>query len=656
MRRAPDQERGAILVVTALFVVAVFIFTSLVLDLGQLRVDRRTNKGVTDVAARAGVGRLQFGPWSGVCKARDFLLGNAGEFSAFDTGTETWSDAASPAAFRATDPCPATLTGPDPVPCAPNQPSTWARLQATAGGGRFTVEIQSGYVLPDARFEEDLERAGDDGDPVQGACDNIAVILTERRTPFFASLVGVDEQVVRVRSVGRLNSIETLDFVAALQLLERNACNVLQTGGSNTRVIAQPDGDQPGTIQIDSAADSGSCPQPILNAQATSGGPSVVACSVQSTLVDCTPGTGTRKSRIGIYALNFNRPPGYVTTAYPSTYGDTPAIATPRTGRKFADRRYRQNVADLDAQAKAVLAGTLPPGCTSVALNLCDGTEGTWVVISDCSSTNLALMAVLLETAPRVWFNCDLTVSAPLVLAGLGAYVVINGALTVSSTFTIADARTVFIEGRATGNRVGVDVGSGGTFTVNAATGIDCALRAGLTTISNKLVLGNGTLKVGSGGFLRMCQTFAYLASGFDKVPAADGTLPCSTPCGTYTGTLDVGSGARTDWSAPNAVTDRLPSAEELATTNRFEDLALWTEAGGNTNGISGGSELRLTGVFFLPNADRFSLAGGGSLPIELAAQFISRTLQVTGGATVNLVPSREDSIPVSIYSTLLVR
>ena len=43
-------------------------------------------------------------------------------------------------------------------------------------------------------------------------------------------------------------------------------------------------------------------------------------------------------------------------------------------------------------------------------------------------------------------------------------------------------------------------------------------------------------------------------------------------------------------------------------------------------------------------------------MPIDLSAQFVSTTLEVTGGATVNLVPNPEDSIPVSIYTTLPVR
>ena len=55
-------------------------------------------------------------------------------------------------------------------------------------------------------------------------------------------------------------------------------------------------------------------------------------------------------------------------------------------------------------------------------------------------------------------------------------------------------------------------------------------------------------------------------------------------------------------------------------------------------------------------NAAAFSLTGGGALPIRLSAQFVTTRLSVTGNATINLVPNPEDSIPVRIYTTLLVR
>jgi hypothetical protein len=653
MTAGASRERGAILPLTALLAVGSFMMVALVVDGGELRVDRRTNKGVADVAARAGVARLAFGPWSGVCEARKYLLANARGFSAFDPGSETWSNGA--AQVHATSPCPQVVSAPDAVPCAANQPSTWANLQATARQGRVTIEIESGYVMPDPDYPEDTGR-GDVGN----VCDNLAVVITEQQAPAFAQVGGFGSSLVRARSVARLNATETLDFVAALQLLERHKCDVLQTGGANTRVIAQPYGTYPGTIQIDSAGDSGSCPSPILNAQATSGGPSVLACSANSTNPDCRPGVGDRPSRIGVYAANFNKPANIISTPYPSTYGDTKVIGSPRTSRKFTDQRYRANVDALDQDAERVITGNggRPPGCVApILLNTCTGNGVTWLVLQplDCGTLPVFFAVPGRASAQNIWFNCDLNVNSPVTLTAANANVVVTGQLRVSSTFTITDARKLYVGGQSGGPKVGMDLGSGGVLNLNVGSAATCSDRTE-PGHSNRLVVGNGSIKVGSGASARMCQTFTYLASGYDKVPPNDGNNPCSSPCSTYNGTISVSSGSFVDLSAPNEITGRLPDPAELTTTHPFEDLALWTEAGGNNNGLAGGAATKLRGVFFMPNADAFNLTGGGSLPIDLSAQFVSTSLKVTGGATVNLVPNPEDSIPVTIYTILLVR
>ncbi len=641
------------MMLTAFIALGSLMMVGLVVDLGQVRVDRRTNKSVADIAARAGVGRLAFGPWSGVCKARQFLLGNAKGFSSFDSGSETWSSAA--ALVYPTNPCSAVASAPDVNPCKPNLPSTWAKLQATAVNGRFTIEIQSGYALPDPRFSADTALA-DTGTADQGSCDNLAVIISERQEPAFAQIGGGEPIVVRTRSVARLNSVESLDFIAALQLLERSKCDVLSVSGANTRVVAQPFNSYPGTIQIDSAGDSPSCPSPILNAQ--SAGPSVVACSTNSTQPACRPGTGDRPSRVGIYAANFNKAANVISTPYGTHYGDTKAIGSPRTGRKYTDERYRQNVHDLDQDAEVVLTGNSgrPPGCALVLLNTCTGNGITWLVVEplDCGTLGVFFAVPGRTSAQNIWFNCDLNVSSPLTLSASNAYIVVRGQLAVNSAFTITDPRKVYVGGRGGGNDIGLDLTSPtGVLKMNTGAASTCIGRTGAGH-ANRLVVGKGSVKVGSSFTVRLCQTFAFLASGYDKVPTTDGTLPCTT-C-SYTGTISISSGSTVDLSAPNEITGRLPADSELATTNQFEDLGLWVEAGGGNNGLAGGASTKLAGVFFLPNADPFTLTGGGSLPIDLSAQFVSTSLKVSGGATVNLVPNPEDSIPVRIPDILLVR
>jgi hypothetical protein len=391
--------------------------------------------------------------------------------------------------------------------------------------------------------------------------------------------------------------------------------------------------------------------------------PTILACGAASTYFDCSPGTGTKRSRIGVYAKNFAGTSAII--GDPTTYGDTAAVASPRTGRIYTDDRYLTSIRKLDGDALSVLTGNSgrPPGCLVVTANACVGSESrTWLVLQglDCANLTLFFATPGRATAQNIWFDCgsdgDLNVDVPLTLSAANSFIVVRGQLQLSSPLTITDPRQVYVGGRSSGNKVGMDL-SGGTSILNMNVGgaVTCSGRGG-PGHSNKLVVGAGSVKVASGATVRMCQTFTYLASGYGKVPLEEGIYPGPAASATYSGTIGVSSGATVDLSAPNEITGRLPSGDELKTTNPFEDLGLWTEAGGTGNGLAGGAQTKLTGVFFLPNAKPFELVGGGALPIELSAQFVSTTMKVSGGATVNLVPNPEDSIPVRIYTTLLVR
>lgn len=653
------DERGAFLVLYALSITAILVLVALVVDLGRLRADRWENKSVADMAARAGVARLPTSPWAGVCRARDYVVANARQFTPLDPGSVRWWRPTTPPTPLASDPCnPATAAF--TAACEPDAPGSWARLTATAAAGDVTLEIQSGYTLPAAGFAEDQLVPTDNGDPARGACDNLAVTVWQRRAPLFGGVVDGAARTTRIRSVGRLNTVTNVNYIPALLLLEQHKCQVLVTGGSGTRVIAQPHEDHPGVIQIDSAKDDG-CSQPLLDGQATGSGPTIVACSAKivASTPGCNPATGEAKSRIGIYALNLARPPGdLVTNDFPSTYGDTKAVESPRSGRAPIDRLYREGLIGLDAEAKSVLTGNggRPPGCAGVVGNACTAGGVTWLVLQppDCSSLATFFLVPGRSTANHIWFNCDLSVTTPLTLSGLDATVVVTGQLHVGSTFAITDPRTVFVGGRASGNRVGLDVGgTTSVFSVNLASAPNCAARAGLGK-TTRLVVGSGSLKVTSGGTANLCQTFVYMASGYDKMPASDGTAPCD--CGALSGTLNITSNSFVDWSGPNRITGRAVEPGEIESTSPYEDLAFWTEAGGNANGVTGGGQTRMGGIFFMGNADSFNLAGNGDLPVLLSAQFIARRMSVTGNATINLVPNPHDSVPVVTYSILLVR
>lgn len=679
MRR---DERGVVVILYAIALTGIVTVAAMVLDLSQLRSDRRINKGVADSAVRAALGVLQAGPWSGVCRAREYLRTNKG-LSSFDPGSERWFQLSAPLNQLTSSPCLNTTNAPFVNLCLPGalgipRTDTWGRLTATAGGGRYTIEIQSGYSMPDSRFPEDQVAAADTGDPLKGSCDNLAVIITEKRAPLFGGIVDQRTRTTTIRSVGRLSMISTGEYNPALLLLEREGCDVLVAGSNNTRVIAQPYLDHPGVIQIDSADTVGcSNGQAVLNGANTSGGPSIVACSAK--LLNPTPGcnlaTADKTSRVGIYALNFPHPPGdRVTTDFNanlslSTYGDSKAVPSAQSGREPIDHFYRENVQILDAEARTTITGNAgkPPGCTTIVLNSCTGNGVNWLVLqqADCNTLtgplNFFTLVPTRLLAQNIWFNCDLSVRTPVLLEGSNSQIVVTGQLHVASTFSILDPRAVYIGGRSGGNRIGLDIGNGGVLSVNRATALDCAARA-LIGKYTKVIVGDGSMNLSSGGAAFLCQTFVYMASGYGKVPATDNTAPCSNPCGTYAGTITIGSGSTVDWSAPNLITDRRPELVDvdlgglIPPVSPFEDIAFWTEAGGTANSIGGNGGTKMTGVYFLGNANSFSLAGNSGANVYLSAQFITRTMKVTGGAVVNLVINPVDSIPVIVYELLLVR
>lgn len=667
--RCRRGDEGVVLILTTVSITVIFAMLALVIDLGQLRTDRRVNKSVADMSARAGLGVLNLGPWSGVCRAEAYLKANSPAFSTFDAGSEKWFQLGQPLSQLTTSPCLNTSSAPFVTLCTPGilgaSNNTWGRLTATAGGGRFTIEIQSGYSMPDPRFSEDLVALADTGDPLDNGCDNLVVIIKERHTPEFTGVSGSDDQTTTIRSVGRISNLVSEEYSPALLLLERDGCNLLEVTGSNSRVFAQPYLTYSGVIQLDSA-NRGGCAsnQAVLNGASTSGGPAIVVCSART--FNPTPGCnlalGDKPSRIGMYSLNFQPPGAHGTTPYPTTYGDTAAIRGARSGRDPLDRVYRQNVVALDAEANSVITGNAgrPPGCPAVVLNACTGNGRTWVVLQqgDCNSYN-AFFALdpTRRLAQNIWFNCDLNVNniAPLVLSALDSYVVVTGKLDVTSTISIVDPRTVFIGGTDTGNARGLTIGNGGNFNLNnPVAGVDCLL-APPAVDTTRMVLGKGSLYMTSGGTAHLCHTFGYVASGYGKVPATDGTVPCSNPCNNYSGKVSVGSGAIVDWIAPNQIVNRRPTTEEILTTNHFEDLGLWTEAGG-AQSMNGGGTGHMTGVYFLGNADAFTLTGGAGANVVLSAQFISRRMKVAGGATINLVLNPFDSVPVIVYQMALVR
>jgi hypothetical protein len=126
-----------------------------------------------------------------------------------------------------------------------------------------------------------------------------------------------------------------------------------------------------------------------------------------------------------------------------------------------------------------------------------------------------------------------------------------------------------------------------------------------------------------------------------------NGIAPYDNTCGGY---INLTGSGYTDWTAPNL------SSTKPTNWDNLEDLALWTETSVGNNVSNGGNQV-VSGVFFLPNANAFTISGAGSQTNAGNAQFIARRLVVANSGALYLRPSPGDTVTLPLPSTFaLVR
>ena len=165
-------------------------------------------------------------------------------------------------------------------------------------------------------------------------------------------------------------------------------------------------------------------------------------------------------------------------------------------------------------------------------------------------------------------------------------------------------------------------------------------------------------------GLVRLCQTFVYLGTNsaaytrqattvtggnYPSVTQCSTSLPCPKDDSTNHATITFGGGSgAADWSAPNQLATQ-PTTAEMS-VNPFEDIALWTEAGGSglTSDIKGQGTNSTQGVYFLPNAS-VTFTGQATQTQPLNAQFLVRSLNISSQGTLILKPNTADSVLTQI-------
>lgn len=640
---AARGDRGVVVVFVALVMLAIMVIVALVVDLSFVRQTRQANKSSTDFAVTAGMHGLESPsgiprPWGGVCEAIEYLKVNHANLGDLEG---TYHDGTGAAVSPPGDPCASPTSSPYTTLCTPNVKETWAWFQGTADGGRLDIDIKSGYLLPDSEFPEDTTAYASDsaGDSEQGGCDQLAVILRKRDPAFFGGAAGASEYASVIRSVGRVRIDDNPTETVALLLLEQRDCETLVTEGNNTYVLVQatPVGapTSPGLIQSNSNA-TGACSGSARVIEGSSAcpaisncvgaGPSIVAEAATSA-VPPVPG------RIGVRAV------GGIQSGFAST-PSCPSALTPTGGctvapvptargivtRAPVDNRYLTHVTALKSSA----ASAGPAG---------------YFVVNNCNTLPATVSTATTGGNPKVYLSCnnfDISNGVTQVFDDTITDVVLTGNLDVRSggTLVASNIRSFVVRGT---NGVKVQ----GVMRINRRGAASCTARFSSfpRTEVTRFVVTRGPFEANSSGTqVALCNTFLLLADG--TLPTSPGTPPADN---SSNGRILVGSSSVLDWKAPNQVDTQVLDGDPLL--GDFEDLALWTEYSGNGSPgnaarIGGQGSVVTSGVFFLPNANPFNIAGGGTgAELNADAQFVVRKLRLSGTVRLKMAPTPNNAV-----------
>jgi len=702
--RAPRRgnERGAVAILVALSMTGLMVVAGMVLDFGLVQIDRQADKSAADAATIAGLHALKGGddkprPFVGVCAALRYLRVNSDRFSGVTSAAGTWTDGNGASAVNGcTDPTASSRI------CVPGSLASWAKYTwiGTWQGAALKVVIQSGYSMTGTTgwSEDTLATSTATADDRKQGCDQLAVVITQNRKPGFGSLATSSDLVSSIRSVGRVQSSQG-KYAPAMLLLKRTGCPVLQSGAAGGTSYIHVKGavssngvSQPGTIHSDSDASgcSGGSNQNIFLGKGAAGVVAYAAPQVANPLLP----DATKPGQITSVAGQNGKAANYIRDADANVYGsaalDAATAGSAGTSvpsgrglvtRQPIDARYLSGVNTALTQAKSVFSSVT----VTTALGL------GWLKLSDCKPTQLALDLLGLTALSRVYIDCTSNAGFGGISANLtinAGTVIFNGAIAPSATLSLPNATKVYVKGNGTADSI---VLGGGTasFKMNTAGNLNASGNCTTTRSSSKaeLFVQAGDIKESTANnLLQLCKTTVFMLGGQDDgcVPKTalrtDGssvaydptdpqqtvTAPTSTPCSGST----LGSGQFTqnggniDWTAPDqydvmTLADGTPDPSKAAAwsdPNGPEDLALWSESGTNSNStynMSGGGTFNVRGVFMVPNADPFTIGGGGQMTLN-NAQFIASTIALNGNTT-NITMSVDPNAAVTLPELGLV-
>lgn len=657
LRGSPSDDRGVILIVVAVAMVALLIVVAMTIDLGSRRSNRRTDQAVADLAALA---------------AGSFLAGNGGptveanaRFGCKAAAHSAIMNVPGFAPSQAID----TTCAAFPTNAATSCSETTTPIDAVFSDARYELTVR--FPVPDSELSDARFTGGSGSNDGTNQCQRIRATFSETNPTSFARVIGVNLQYTVATAVVRASPQQLGKGVAALLLLERLGCGTLQNSGQAAVVVKAPTATNPGVIQSDSAGQVPPCSSndadnagakviygPQLPASAGSG-PSIVA----ENSADGSPGI------LGMYSLGLF-PPGRGAAVYPLGLSHAPTKSS-ITSRQPVDDKYNGASAQITNLHTAAYPMTNWSSATATAAG--------YAIVNECDGSGIPLATL---TAPKVFVNCDtFNVNTAALILPNASHFIVRGNIDIGNggVLSLPAVKHFYVRGchyagcssgsarmalRVQGKLI---VNSGET--VNATPdpyvdGTKCSARrgpgaGGSTTNWTTLVTFGGDVSIT--GQARLCQTVLYMGrntptysrsavittsvapENYPSLAGCSPTLPCPKDGVDTAWSFVVSGGApETDWSAPNQLAAQ-PDGSDFA-ANPFEDLALWTETSATNAAIKGKAGTNSEGVFFLPNASVL-FQGQGTQPIALNAQFIARNVNISGQGTLTMTPNPHDSV-----------
>lgn len=616
VRRLHGTDRGYIVVLVALVISTLLIIAAVVIDFSFLRDDRRADQKVADAAATAGAVTL--------AATTD---GAAACASALDSAIRNLPGVTS---FAGAD-CSAI-----PAFC---DPSATATKTTTGTSGPYVLTV----VHPVDDFHPFMTTGSAIGGPARSItpgdgnrCKRVGVGISLDRAASFGGIVDASARTTSVHTVALASTSDGGPLPINLLILERTACDAIRVEGSGTLVVAPiviAGKEHAGVLAVESDGTGSLC---------SNTSPRIGTLNVQSAVLradgppgcarEITAGTGHGCGDITLYAPGV---PGPLTPGSCKSEGYFPACTSNNAGSIIPDparmgKRHTRGSVDHIFNCKRSYATEtwFPRQSVNPCFGAFDNPDLDYVdeVRSFVGATGTTPPGFTRYTGP-----CDVT--APVVLPEGNVHVPCP-LLAVKETMRFGGGNVVFdgdvVVEAAKGNLIIHACGAQGSDNCNPAqplswtAGYDYDERQYSSDAAWTLFRNGGTIRKAGGASVTIHDSVVFLGRDAElNTRALD---------------LEGGAGSLLWWATRQGP---------------FDNLALWSDATINHH-FAGQANLDLEGVFFAPMG-RITYAGTGALE-QLAAQFISERLLVTGKGELKIAPNIERAITYLQARSTLIR